>query len=139
MNKRIKRTQTHKTPFFVQATDADGRYMKVMYRVKVIPESEAHAIPLPPECNDWLSYIQCAVHLRQWMCGKCLCPAPRVGASELHGVLVREHENRDSRIFVSHLCHECYEQHRNGSDFYLTHAYLIPTGLPITWQPKEKN
>lgn len=130
---------TDSSHIYIRPTDEDGRYKKVMYGVRLLAEEEAAQYTPPPECKDWLEYIRFTVHLRPWMCGCCLCEDIRVGADKLVGVLVRDHELMDSRIFATHICHKCYERFRNTTDQFITFAYLVPIGLPVTWQPRPRH
>ncbi len=121
--------------YYIQERNEDGRYIKITHGVRLLPDKDAAEYAPPSDCRNWLDYIRCIAHQRPWMCGNCLCPAPRVGHQQLRGVLVQEHELLDSRIFATHLCPTCYEHLRASGDYYVTNAYLIPLHLPITWNP----
>lgn len=124
---------------FVQERDEDGRLVKVMYGVRLLSEEEMAQFQLPTGCSNWVEYVRSQVRLMPWMCGHCLCPCPRTGALNVQGVLVRERDFQDPRIFATHLCRSCYEKLRATEDYYLTNAYLVPVGLPVCWKPSQRN
>ncbi len=123
--------------YFVQERNEDGRLVKVMYGVRLLSEEEMAQYPLPEGCRNWVEYVRSQVRLMPWMCGHCLCPSPRVGADNVLGVLVRERDFQDSRTFATHLCRSCFDALRASGEYYLTNAYLVPTGLPICWHPEQ--
>lgn len=134
----IAANHRRKARTYVQERNEDGDFVKVMHGVKIIPLQESANIALPQECPDWLEYIRLQSKRAPWRCGYCLCANPKIGTANLIGVLVRDKDELDERIFATHLCPDCAKRFRNDGEYFVTNAYLIPIGLPIAWHPKAK-